>query len=70
MYLNTCWFIRMSPEDFWMNPVKMLKAVDLPAPLGPNIPKICYFSTPKEIPFRAYGPLMYYFLSFFMEIAF
>lgn len=41
------------PEDLEINEVNILKVVDLPAPFGPNKPKISFYPTPNVISFTA-----------------
>ena len=52
-------FILTEPADLGINEVIILKVVDLPAPLGPNNPKIYPLSTPNELFFIATKPLSY-----------
>jgi len=44
--------------------VKILKVVDLPAPLGPNNPKISPSFTDNDVFFKAKYPLSYFLKRF------
>jgi hypothetical protein len=48
-----------------MAAVRMLKAVDFPAPFGPSKPKIVDFYTPNDTPFKAIVLLLYFFAKSF-----
>jgi hypothetical protein len=50
----------MLPEEGLSLDVIILKVVDLPAPFGPSNPKTVPSSTPKDVPFTARKPLLYY----------
>lgn len=49
--------INASPSDNGCSIASMLKVDDLPAPLGPNNPRIWPCFTPKELPQTASNPL-------------
>lgn len=49
------------PDVLPINDVKILNVVDLPAPFGPNNPKISFLFTPKVISLTANRFVLYYF---------
>src|SRR4051812_36697419 len=61
--------IVISPESGSSSVEIVLRRVDLPAPLGPRMPKISPWRMVSEIPWRARAPLPKVFLTSRMTIA-